>query len=138
MTSAALLNAVKSELASSLAEYGLTLARISTDRVLLRGSSYVLSFFVDREGVYLLYFDLATENRSGYNLYLFLFERRYRQLAEPRPRDPSEKNDRVRLEVEALVRHLVTAGEDILSGGKEWIKEYQWPPIDPTSLEADL
>jgi len=102
--------------------YGLTLRALTVVDVLLVGSSYALRFEVDRDGVALSYIDAVGDELRSYELFGFFMRERRDQLtfAARRP----EPSDEIRAEVAAMVRHLLVAGADILSGQKAWQSQH--------------
>ena len=102
--------------------YGLTLRALTVVDVLLLGSSYALRFEVDRDGLALSYIDAVGEELRSYELFgFFMRERRDRPTFATHPPEPS---DEIRAEVTAMVRHLLGAGADILSGQKAWQSQH--------------
>lgn len=102
--------------------YGLTLRALSVVDVLLVGSSYALRFEVDRDGVALSYIDAVGEELRSYELFgFFMRERRDRLTFAAHPPEPG---DEIGAEVTAMVRHLLGAGADILSGQKAWQSQH--------------
>lgn len=109
--------------------YGLIFRGGNDGEVLLVAKSYVIGVSIDRDGVSFMYYDIA-ENK-GYNLGLFLINKR-RALLSFSSADRSDKPlpNYLRHNLDIFSRHLVDAGADILSGEKDWIRQYSWSPVN--------
>lgn len=113
-----------------ISENGMQVAEISKNEVLLRSSDYVLNIFADRDGVNVVYFDTDSRPHWGYNVFLFLYNKRRDSLVLPQTSfQPKDYSEFIEAELGALSNHLRTAGQDILRGSKDWIKSYSWPVV---------
>jgi hypothetical protein len=96
---------VKKEMGDMISAHSLDLVVIGGNEVLLKSSTYVMDVVADRNGVSVVYFDTMQKPVKGYNVFLFLANKRRGQLA------------------------LTKAGQDILIGSKDWMREYSWPTV---------
>jgi hypothetical protein len=123
---------VQETMSDLIAIHALKLVRISENEVLLESDSYVIDVFFDKEGANMVYFDTARMPVKGYNIFLFLANKRRDSLLFSRTEPPvSSYAEYIENDLSFLVQHIRNAAGDILSGSKEWIKEYSWPAIDP-------
>ena len=121
---------VEKEMGDIISTHSLVLVAMGGNEVLLKSSSYVLDIVADRDGVSIVYFDTTQKPAKGYNVFLFLANKRREQLsfAKNKPTVNSH-TEFVEGETRALSGHLRKAGQDILAGSKDWIKGYSWPTV---------
>lgn len=118
---------------------GLGLVEISDSEVLLRSDTYAINVFADRDGVSLVYFDKSVKPIKGYNVFLFLINKRRNLLTfSAKKPNASSYAEFVEIELCSLVQHLRDAGRDLLTGSKEWIKGYSWPVLSPSGGVAAM
>lgn len=117
----------------------LGLIEISDSEVLLRSDMYAVDVYADRDGVSLVYFDKSAKPIKGYNVFLFLINKRRNLLtfSAQKPK-ASSYADFVEIELSSLAQHLRDAGGDLLAGSKEWIKGYSWPALSPSGSVAAM
>jgi hypothetical protein len=78
--SADLTVAIQLSMGDLISAYDLDLVEVADDNVLLRGSTYAIDFFVDRDGVNMVYVETTDRPAKAYNLFLYLRARRGDQL----------------------------------------------------------
>lgn len=130
--SALLKSEVESAFSGIIKRYRLIIREITENEVALIAASYAIGISLNRDGLSFMYYDLT--QKKGFNLGLFLINKRRELLTF----DSSDKSDRplpeyLRHNLEAFVRHLTSAGTDILKGDKAWIKQYSWPTVNAAS-----
>lgn len=119
----------KAALASLCMKYGLRVRKTSDQEITLIGDLYAIAVWQDRDGVSCMYYDNTQETVHGYNLILFLITKRRERLTFARKHPGGTPDSREPDELQALVRHLGSAADDILSGSRSWLTDYQWPPV---------
>lgn len=83
----------------------------------------------------MVYFDKVSKPAKGYNILLYLINRRRDLLVFSESQTPAESyTEFIENQLASLARHLRTAGQDILSGARDWIKEYSWPTVFPDQI----
>jgi hypothetical protein len=129
---------VRKYMGDLISNHALTLVEVSSNEVLLRSLAYTIDIVADRDGVSVIYFDTAQKPAKGYNVFLFLVNKRRDQLALSNIKQVTTSyTDFVESEVGSLAAHLRHSGQDILSGSKEWIQGYSWPAITaPLEISA--
>ncbi|MDO9473410.1 MAG: hypothetical protein Q7J28_10180 [Caulobacter sp.] len=130
------LDLVTREAADLMAAHNLEPVGRTPADALLVGPSYSLWFQSDRDGVSLTYVEVHTGEPRGFDLFSYLWRRRHDQLAFASER-PDQENE-VEAAVQSLVRHLRSAGRDILSGEKAWQMDYGLPPSNLPELKASI
>jgi hypothetical protein len=121
---------VKKEMGDMISAHSLDLVVIGGNEVLLKSSTYVMDVVADRNGVSVVYFDTMQKPVKGYNVFLFLANKRRGQLALTKSRPITNNfSEFVESETRALAGHLRKAGQDILIGSKDWMREYSWPTV---------
>lgn len=133
MESRELLMIVKKHMQDVISACGLVVVEINKHDILLRSKTYAIEILVDREGVSFVYFDTANRDVKGYNIYLYLVNKRRDRLvfASAKPEFAS-RAEMIDVEVNALTSHLREAGADILEGEKGWIRDYSWGSVVPS------
>lgn len=107
--------------------------------MLLKAGTYAIDVVADRDGVSMVYFDESSMPPKGYNVFLYLMNKRRDLLVFPIPSQTGGSySDFIEAQVESLARHAGTAGRDILEGFKDWIRGYSWPAITPSGNVALL
>ncbi|MGA7440502.1 MAG: hypothetical protein WBW32_20460 [Luteibacter sp.] len=130
---------MRKDMGDLISIYALDLVEVSSNEVLLRSSTYTIDVVADRDGVSFIYFDTTLTPVKGYNIFLFLVGKRRDKLAFAKSKQAAKSySDFLESQVRSLSRHLHGAGQDILSGSKEWIQSYSWPAISAASEIADL
>jgi len=130
---------VKSAMADIISAHGLSLVEAANNEVILKSDLYALDVYADRDGVSMVYFDTASKPVVGYNVLLFLINRRRSSLTFSKSElESSNYAEFIQSGLNGLARHLRSAGGDILTGSKDWIKGYSWPPVRPTGVVAGL
>lgn len=119
------------ELADLALTHQLGMEVVHEHEILLRGESFVVSFSLDRDGVNCMYYDLQPSNPRGYNLGMFLMNKR-RHLLNAAPKSTPNRSmaEIATSELAAFKRHLISAGTDVLGGSKLWLSEYPWPSVE--------
>jgi len=102
----------------------LTCRRVSPDGISLNGVDFYIYISMDREGVSMAYVDCV--GMLVYGLDLFLFECRNARVGPYDPTSGMSPDDT--FEVSQSLKMLSGWGEDIINGGRSWIKEYPWKP----------
>lgn len=128
------LEAVTREAEVLLKNYGLQPRALAANDVLLVGSKYALRFRVDRDGVTASYVDADSGATTEYELFGFLSRERGERLVFE-PKRPAPANETA-ASLAALVRHLRAAGEDILSGDKDWQAEHGFAVLVPSLAKS--
>lgn len=138
-SNANLISIVRKDMGDLISAYALKLVEVSSNEVLLRSLTYTIDVIADRDGVSVIYFDTTQKPAKGYNVFLFLVNKRRDQLAFSKSRQVTTGYaEFVESEVRSLAAHLRDAGQDILAGSKEWIQSYSWPAIRAASEIAVL
>jgi len=134
-----LLRLVEESMADIIKANGLSIIELSDSEVLLKADSYALDVYADRDGVSMVYFNKSSLPPAGYNVLLFLLNKRRDalELLEAQP-TTDDYSGFIRVGLSALAKHLRSAGIDILSGSKEWIKSYSWPAVKPSGSVASF
>jgi len=110
-------------------EYHLVMHPASDKAIWLDGSTYFLVIGYDREGVYVSYF--APGQERGYDMLAFLFDQRSHLLViNPACERSDGYREFIGLQLSAIARHLLTAGQDILQGEREWQRAYKFGRVD--------
>ena len=126
---------VQQTMADLIAAYELSVVEVSESEVLLKSKNYFIDIFADKEGVGLVYFDKMSRPVKGYNLFLYLVNRRRSLLVFSESQAQAENYaEFIEDQLVNLARHLRTAGQDILGGAKDWIEEYTWPTVFPDQV----
>jgi hypothetical protein len=117
----------------------LKLIAISENEVGLLAQTYVIKLFADKEGIHMIYFDKISLLTKGYNVTLFIINKR-RDLLEFSIDEPNyiKRKDYIKHQLSVLAQHLDSAGQDILRGSKDWIDEYSWPTVRPDYVISKL
>ncbi len=127
-------------------QYGLRLVVLGDDRVLLVAQNYALDFYTEPRdtGIFMDYIDIpgsSAQRMQSYALGLFLFSTR--PIPAPHTRESAaqlSQEEGTRVDIQQCSRILMERGQDILSGEKEWIKDYPstWGsnPVTPTVADA--
>lgn len=122
------------EMGSIIREYGLSCEGVTDHDVLLRHNLYVLRVSEDLDGLSIIYYDILGTEPVGYNVLLYLINRRRELLTSV----VSEGTSQVVSQLRSIASDLQAAARDILAGEKAWMDDYRWPPIDPGSFRASL
>ena len=126
---------VQQTMADLIAAYELSVVEVSESEVLLKSQNYFIDVFAGKEGVGVVYFDKMSRPVKGYNLFLYLVNRRRGLLVFSESQTQAESyTEFIENQLASLARHLRTAGQDILGGAKDWIKEYSWPTVFPDQV----
>lgn len=134
-----LTNEIRSSFADVFAINHAELISVSGTEVLLKTERYTLDVYADKDGVSVVYFDKTSMPVKGYNVVLFLINKRRNLLSFDKYSDENAIYlDRLRADLKNIARHLTQAGQDILAGKKEWLKEYSWQLVSPSSDVASL
>ena len=130
---------VKNCMGDLIATNGLGVVEISDNEVLLKSNTYAIDVFADRDGVSLVYFDRLVKPVKGYNIFLFLINKR-RNLLTFSAQKPQVScyAEFVESEVRSLAQHMRDAGRDLLTDSKEWVKSYSWPTISLSESVAAM
>jgi len=67
---------VQQTMADLIAAYELSVVEVSESEVLLKSQNYFIDIFAGKEGVGVVYFDKMSRPVKGYNLFLYLVNRR--------------------------------------------------------------
>jgi hypothetical protein len=122
-----------------IATYDLAILELSDSEVLLRARTFVIDINADRDGLSTLYFDTRSRPVKGYNILLFLLNKRRDRLAlHETTADPSAYCEFIEGQLKGLARHFRSAGLDILSGADDWMNNYSWPTVRPQGSAAAL
>jgi len=112
---------------------------VSDCEVLLKSSTYAIDIIVDKDGASAIYFDTSSKSPDGYNIIMFLLNKRRDKLVLSRNKpETTGYSELVDSEIGSLAMHLRNAGHDILSGSKDWIRSYSWPSVKPNLEIAAL
>lgn len=119
--------------------YNLKLVEVSDNEVLLKATEYTIDIVAEKDGVSIIYFDTSSTPTKGYNIFLFLANRRRSSLVFSKNK-PNANNyaDFIESELSSLAQHIRNAAQDILSGSKDWIKSYHWQIITPSENIAKI
>lgn len=119
-----------------IAKYALLVVRVSDEIVILKAHNFSIRVLSNRDGVSMVYFDTSRRPVKGYNIFLYLLNKRRGLLTfEAMKPEASTCPQLIEDEFASLVRHVKSAGLDILEGSKSWIITYSWPPVEaPESL----
>lgn len=109
-------------------KYNLRVKEVDQNCVVLISESFGIGILLDRDGLAFMYYDLRGQMKKGYNLGLFLIQKRRDQLTFASD-DKSDKplDEYLSHNLAVFSNHLMNAGQDILSGDKGWIRQYSWP-----------
>jgi hypothetical protein len=133
MSNLNLSNEIHDIFADVLAVNHAELVPVSNTEVLLKTAAYSLNIYVDHDGVSVIYFDKISNPIKGYNVILFLLNKRRSLLSfDKYANENAIYIDRLRSDIKSVARHLTQAGQDILEGKKEWLKEYSWQLVSPS------
>jgi len=121
---------VDKDMGALIVKYTLSVIKVSEEDVLLKASNFSIRVLADRDGVSMIYFDTAHRPIKGYNILLFLMNKRRSSItfSSAKP-DKSTYSKFIEDELISLTRHLENAGQDILEGSKGWISAYTWPSV---------
>ncbi|KGD60306.1 hypothetical protein T9A_02699 [Alcanivorax jadensis T9] len=121
---------VKSAFSNLIDEYSFKVREVDESSVVLVGSSYAIGVLLDRDGLAYMYYDISKPTKKGYNLGLFLIQKR-RDLLVFGSDDKSDRGleEYLSYNLSAFANQLTSAGKDILHGEKAWIKSYHWPAV---------
>jgi hypothetical protein len=110
--------------------YGLSVVELSDSEILLRARTFAIDVSIDREGVSAVYFDTRSRPAKGYNILLFLLNKRRDRLTfhENAP-EPAEYSKFIEGQLKGVIQHIRSAGLDILAGADDWMKSYSWPTV---------
>lgn len=134
-----LLTVVQKSMSDIVALYGLSVVEVSSSEVLLRAGSYTLDVYADRDGVSMVYFDKTSKPCLGYNVLLYLINKRRSALTFSGVEPQSNSHaDFIENGLKAIAQHLRNAGDDILSGSRDWIRGYSWPKVLASERIAGL
>ena len=130
---------IDKDMGDLIAKYALSVVKVSEEDVLLKASNFSIRVLADRDGVSMVYFDTAHRPIKGYNIFLFLMNKRRESLtfSSAKP-EKSTYSKFIEDELISLVRHLKSAGQDILEGSKDWITAYTWPSVSAPGPLAKL
>lgn len=121
---------IKHEMSDIISAYSIKLISVNANEVLLKSLTYTIDIVTDRDGVSIIYFDTDQKPVKGYNLFLFLANKRREKLTFSKSKPTTNSYiELIASETHALSTHLRNAAQDILGGSKDWIKEYSWPTI---------
>lgn len=106
-------------------KYNLQISTISENEVVLFSSSYILSFLYHSAELVVVYFEKTkTGELYQYNIDSFIAS----SISEEDRIEIKEKfknEPQIVIELELLARTLVKKWDNLLSGERDWIKEYQ-------------
>lgn len=130
---------IDKDMGDLIAKYALSVVKVGEEDVLLKASNFSIRVLADRDGVSMVYFDTAHRPIKGYNIFLFLMNKRRESLtfSSAKP-EKSTYSKFIEDELVSLVRHLKSAGQDILEGSKDWITAYTWPSVSASESLAKL
>lgn len=120
---------VRSEMSDLISDYRLSLQNLDESNVFLKGTLYALRVSLDRDGVAVVYFDTSDKECAGYNVFLYLFNKRHSSLRFPDQVESETKDQFIREQIKILKGHIRISGRDILSGEKDWLNDYLWPKV---------
>jgi len=130
---------VNKDMGDLIAKYALSIIEVRKEEVLLKASNFSIRVLADRDGVSMVYFDTTHRPVKGYNIFLFLMNKRRGSLTFSSTKSEQSTYPKfVEDELISLVRHLKSAGQDILEGSKNWIANYSWPPVSAPESLMDL
>jgi hypothetical protein len=130
---------VSSAMSDLIATYGLLLVELSDKEVLLKSNNFAIDVSIDREGVNAIYFDTRSKPAKGYNIPLFLMNKRRDSLTFDKDMpEPVEYSVFIEGQLRGIIQHIRSAGTDILAGADDWMKSYSWPTICPPKDMAYL
>lgn len=130
---------IQNTMSDLISAYRLTSTEVADDEVLLRSEGFSLDVFANRDGVNILYLDTKQKPVKGYNLYLFLLNKRRESLTfSTETTQWTTHAEFVESELKSLAQHIRNAGRDIMGGSREWLKGYSWPVIRPDERLAPL
>lgn len=122
-----------------IAAYGFSIIELSDSEVLLKAGTFTIDAFMDRESVDMVYFDTRSKPAQGYNISRFLLNKRRDRLTfNANATEPADYGEFIEIQLNALVRHIRSAGLDILAGDDEWMKSYRWPTVRAQDSAAAL
>jgi hypothetical protein len=122
-----------------VAAHGLSLVELSENEVLLKAPSFTIDASADREGVSMVYFDTRSKPAKGYNILLFLLNKRRDRLSfNANAAEPATYEEFIEGQLNALAQHIRTAGVDILAGADDWMGSYSWPTVRAQGSAAAL
>ena len=110
-------------------KYALIYSIDSDNEIRLLGDKYIIRFVLDREGISTTYVDL--DSSLLYDIELFMVLTRKAHLA---PASPEQGEPQDAFECKRVIDLIEQAGRDILNGGQDWRKEYEWPPLHVSGL----
>jgi hypothetical protein len=125
-------NRVRSAFSEIIKNYDLSSVAIDGETVGLIHQRYMIYVSADRDGINYVYYDTEATPPVGYNLAIFLVNKR-RDLLKFEIDDRSDRPLAEYLDYNLTIfsKHLISAAKDILVGDKKWILEYSWPPAAP-------
>ena len=122
-----------------ISAYGLSIIVVSNSEVLLKSDNYTIDVFADRDGVSMVYFDTEARPIKGYNILLYLINKRRDALvSQLQNREPNTYCEFIEININSLVQNIRTAGLDIFDGSKEWLQSYSWPVVLPSGNVVGL
>lgn len=87
----------------------------------------------------MVYFDTRSKPPKGYNILLFLLNKRRDRLSfQTNLPEPTSRDDFIEGQLNGLIQHIRSAGQDILGGSAEWMKTYSWPTVQAQGSVATL
>lgn len=123
-------NLINKHMGDMIPTHNFRLIEVQENEVLLKSTDYLIDIIADKDGVSTVYFDTSSSPPKGYNIFLFLINKRRNSLDFPTKKlQPQSYANFIESELRMLVQHLRSGGQDILSGSKDWIKTYSWPII---------
>lgn len=119
---------VENAFSEIIKRHGLIVKVINESEVHLVAKSYVIGVSIDRDGLSFMYYYIAEQ--KVFNLGLFLINKR-RALISFSSSDKSNRPlpEYLRHNLDVFSQHLMNAGDDILRGDRDWMKQYSWPPV---------
>lgn len=127
------------DMSDLIEKYGLSVVEIDEKEIFLLSTNFSIRVLADRNGVSMIYFDTTHKPINGYNILLFLINRRRNRLTISSAKSENYAYDAfIEDELISLISHLRRAGQDILDGYNEWIAEYSWPTINAPSSLVEL
>jgi hypothetical protein len=120
-------------------KYSLSIIKVGEQDVIIKASKFAIRVLADRDGLSMVYFDTEHRPIKGFNIFLFLVNKRREFLTFSSSKfDLGTYSDFIENELISLVRHIENAGTDILEGSKDWISAYSWPSVNAPEYLTDL
>lgn len=107
----------------------LVVGEIDEQTAILFNNKIALEVLYDRDGVKCIYYDLSSPNYRGYNLDVFLINKRRDKMSFEKYEHTLELGY-LEFALNQLSENLNRAALDILAGDKSWIIQYHWPKFD--------